>query len=380
MRARLKFWMRVTHLQYVLLFFAHFLSPFPSVMREAAAWIRSLANEDGEDAMATGRFQLDQVAIRVDLLSLLIRYNYVVELEMSEAVVSNSGLEDLFAAALRSEAMETLELNATAFDEAVFSALATLMKRSKSITQYSLICIGNDGIGMICDALTENNTVERLSIARSFLNLEGARSVSRYLKANTNTSLTQLVLALNPLGDEGVIVLVDGLRCNKSLRTLNLCRCNMADDGALALASLLEDGSPLQSLYLYDNHIEEAGLKALANALQHNRSLQFLSVISNPGVGGKSVEEAFLDALGSNVTLIFLQGVELAEVHELLLRNSEQIPAAVRRAALLLIGIRRSTDFEGMGDFAVFPKDIVRLIAQTIYATRRDPVWIQALK
>ena len=92
------------------------------------------------------------------------------------------------------------------------------------------------------------------------------------------------------------------------------------------------------------------------------------------------IEEAFIDALRTNVTLIELEGIKSSKIEALLVRNRELIPAAVRRAALLLIGIRRSTDIEGMGDFAVFPKDIVRLIAQTLWATRRDPIWIQALK
>jgi hypothetical protein len=33
-----------------------------------------------------------------------------------------------------------------------------------------------------------------------------------------------------------------------------------------------------------------------------------------------------------------------------------------------------------MGKFVVFPKDVVRLIAQAVWATRRDPVSIQALE
>ena len=98
--------------------------------------------------------------------------------------------------------------------------------------------------------------------------------------------------------------------------------------------------------------------------------------LSNAGLKGAGVEDAFIEAHQNNVTLTRLQGIESPKIASLLLRNKELIPAAVRRAAFLLIGIRRSTDFEGMGDFAVFPKDIVRLIAQTVYATRRDPIWI----
>ena len=351
-------------------------------MQEAAAWIRNLGSWDDEDPLVTGRYTFyEHVEIRVDLLLHLIRKNRVLHLKMCESHISSSGLASLFDAAMHST-MRTLDFSSFHFDEESLNALATLMKRSNTITEYNLVDneIGDDDVALICDGLAENVVVEKLDFCANEFGVEGARSLARLLKATKNKTLASLNLGLNPLENEGVVALVDGLKSNKSLRTLDLTFCGISDDGAIALASLLEHGSHLVELDLNDNEIGEAGLMALANAVKHNRNLQDLDLNFFFGGDGEGIENAFVDVFQSNVALLMLGGIESSKIETLLLRNKEQIPAAVRRAALLLIGIRRSTDFEGMGDFAVFPKDIVRLIAQTVWATRRDPVWIQALK
>jgi hypothetical protein len=58
-------------------------------------------------------------------------------------------------------------------------------------------------------------------------------------------------------------------------------------------------------------------------------------------------------------------------------RNAILIPAAVRRASLSLIAARRN--IAGAGILAIFPKEIVKMIAMEVYATRKDPIWIDAL-
>lgn len=92
-------------------------------------------------------------------------------------------------------------------------------------------------------------------------------------------------------------------------------------------------------------------------------------------------ENTITDVLeSSNVSLLYL-GICWAnlEIDELLWRNKNFVPVAVRHAALLLIGIRQSNSADGMGAFAVCPKDVVKLIAMQVWATRTDPIWIESL-
>ena len=48
--------------------------------------------------------------------------------------------------------------------------------------------------------------------------------------------------------------------------------------------------------------------------------------------------------------------------------------AAARRAALFIIARY------GEGDVAVFPRDMIRLIAKEVWKTREDPLWLDAIE
>ena len=57
-------------------------------------------------------------------------------------------------------------------------------------------------------------------------------------------------------------------------------------------------------------------------------------------------------------------------------RNNFLIPAAVRCASLYLIAARHTAD---SGSLAIFPKEIVKMIAMEVYGTRKDLKWINAV-
>ena len=49
----------------------------------------------------------------------------------------------------------------------------------------------------------------------------------------------------------------------------------------------------------------------------------------------------------------------------------------VRHIVCLLVGIRRGTNRQGMGDLQYLPKDIVLIISKYVWGTRRDPIWFE---
>ena len=177
------------------------------------------------------------------------------------------------------------------------------------------------------------------------------------------------------------------------MKFLNLSSCGFGDDAAVAFAEMLKWNTGLEILTLCDNEISSAGNLALARAVGGNRSLKRLRFGSFLKATDSSVDDAFVEMLAQNVCLTglgldyFREGEipsEFLTVNGLrykpFLHRNERITDAVRHAALLLIGICRSaTNFDGMGAFAVCPKDVVRLIAMQLWATRTDPIWIQAL-
>jgi hypothetical protein len=169
------------------------------------------------------------------------------------------------------------------------------------------------------------------------------------------------------------------------LRELDLSGCRLGDDGAVKVAAFLQVDDTVGVVYLYNNNFGPRGAKAFADALKHNKSLRYLSLNYNP-IGDVGAD-AFIDALSRNVCITKLYvynnniGPELmATIHYLTqTRNAILIPAATRRASLYLIAARRATPISDAGDFAIFPKEIVRLIAMAVWATRKDPKWIEAV-
>jgi hypothetical protein len=105
------------------------------------------------------------------------------------------------------------------------------------------------------------------------------------------------------------------------------------------------------------NQIEDDGADSLIDALNHNVCLTELYVKRNN------------IAPESTATIDYL--VET--------RNAVLIPAAVRRASLYLIAARRATPVADSGSLAIFPKEIVKMIAMAVWMTRKDPKWIEAV-
>ena len=237
-------------------------------------------------------------------------------------------------------------------------------------------------IARMCNALADK-PLECLDLGKNMISSEGAAILGRFV--GTHTILNTLVL-LELFDGEGLKAFQPGLENSPCLQKLTMQYCEVKSHSLAAMAEYLKM-SRWKELRLVEIICESPVFFIFAEALKESRTLEILTLQlsdmeRHPYSFGADEEAAFIDALSHNVTLteLIINGGRNATIGNLLLRNKNLIPAVVRRAALFLIGIRRSTNDEGMGDFAVFPKDVVRLLAQAVWATRRDPVWIQALE
>ena len=175
------------------------------------------------------------------------------------------------------------------------------------------------------------------------------------------------------------------LAFNGGLTMLDLDRCNLKDEGATIAADFLRTNTTARTAFFRGNQIGPLGSMEIAEAMKHNRTLWGLFLKNNQI--GKEGADALIEALRHNVVLR-LVNVEknlISKSSENIIRyltqsrNQILIPSAVRSAALGLIAIRRWSDFDEMGDLAIFPKEIVKMISMQVWATRKDPIWIQAL-
>ena len=168
--------------------------------------------------------------------------------------------------------------------------------------------------------------------------------------------LIKLDLNCCHIGDPGAESLAEFFKGDATVKNAVLWGCNIGPRGAEAIADALKHNDTLCILHLPQNDFGDEGAHALIDALSHNVAMKKLSVTFGTGMADES--RATIDHLSQT-------------------RNEILIPAAVQKISFLLIAARCSPI--GAGDFSVFPKEIVKMIAMQVWATRKDPIWIQAL-
>ena len=165
------------------------------------------------------------------------------------------------------------------------------------------------------------------------------------------------------------------------LAELDLNRCHIGDDGAEIVADFLKHDETVRLVRLWSCNIGPRGAKAIAESLKHNQTVEEMFLNGNQ-IGDEGAE-AIIEALNSNVCMKWLDTGRVAPKFEVTLqhlirtRNEILIPTAVCRASLSLIAARRNIADAGI--LAIFPKEIVRMIAMEVWATRNEPIWLNAL-
>ena len=167
------------------------------------------------------------------------------------------------------------------------------------------------------------------------------------------------------------------------LTLLYLEGCRLGDAGAETVAAFLRKDETVKKVWLKSCKIGLRGLEAIAEAVKHNKTVEIINLCHNH-FGSKGAL-LIIDALSTNACIQRLPVFgcsftpESVATIEFLTesRNKVIIPAAVRRTSLLLIAARRT--LAGAGILAIFPKEIVKMIAMEVWATRKDPKWTWVL-
>ena len=164
------------------------------------------------------------------------------------------------------------------------------------------------------------------------------------------------------------------------LTTINFNACSIGVDGAEIVADFLKHDETVKMVYLGYCKIGPRGAKAIAESLKHNQTVEEMSLFRNE-IGDEGAE-ALIEALNCNVCMKWFHFRIAQKFQETIMyltqtRNTILIPAAVRHASLSLIAARRN--IADAGNLAVFQKEIVKMIAMEVWATRKEPIWINAL-
>ena len=177
-----------------------------------------------------------------------------------------------------------------------------------------------------------------------------------------------VLLAFRSADDE---TLVPALLSGEPIQSLNLSWCDLNDD-ADVVADFVCTRRDLVQVDLNGNKIGLRSAIAIAKAVRC--SVRRLSLLNN--CVGNEGAAALMEALDSNPSMDSLSlGCRLdncifseacARIEALENCNRTLIPGAVRDICLSMMGIRNGSNHGGMGSLAIFPKEIVKIIAMEV--------------
>lgn len=160
-----------------------------------------------------------------------------------------------------------------------WSELAFLLQLCPELQVLNLDAQGlnAEGLRMLLPVLPLFTTV---SLGQNPLGPEGAAVLSLALQ-NPDCCIQRLWVVATGLGCEGLKILVEALKENRTVTDLRMAINKIGDDGAGHLAELLKTNSTLTDIRLRDNLVTDKGAELLVEALSENTTLQYLWLFDN---------------------------------------------------------------------------------------------------
>jgi Ran GTPase-activating protein (RanGAP) involved in mRNA processing and transport len=198
--------------------------------------------------------------------------------------------------------LKKLNLSSNKIGDPCGRALAMMINHT-ALTDLDLSWnqIGAAGVNSFAETLNLSKTLTNLVLSLNRIGDEGGRGLAMILR---NMALTELNLSSNRIGAVGLNSLAESLANNSTLTSLDISSNDSGDDGARALAAALYRNVTLTELRLSANNIGDNGTIALAEALHINQTLTNLSLRRNDS--GDDGARALAAALHRNRTLTSL--------------------------------------------------------------------------
>ena len=207
-----------------------------------------------------------------------------------DSILSDSHIPELDQRLRRSNSLHTLKLPNNRLTST--PALASLLEgASPTLKELDLSdnLLNDKGLQALLPSLLELHHLHTLNLSTNPLGPKGAAPLAVLLRQSTQ--LTHLVLNKNRLGRKGLKTLAPSLAANKTLRHLVIGHNDLQDSGARVLAPLLdpeESDCRWETLDVTFNKIGPNGLQNMVGAVLsgNNRSLQRL-VLDMNRIGGE---------------------------------------------------------------------------------------------
>uniref|UniRef100_K3WIX3 Uncharacterized protein n=1 Tax=Globisporangium ultimum (strain ATCC 200006 / CBS 805.95 / DAOM BR144) TaxID=431595 RepID=K3WIX3_GLOUD len=273
------------------------------------ATLQTLDLEHNAIGIAGGSAMVECIAANASLTCLNLSWNNI----------GNDGAAD-FGRALRSnKSLLRLDMRGNHLGVVGILAISDGLRGNACLQElylrWNVIC--PRGAEALADALLANKTLQLLDIEHHTMGSASALAFARMLTTNTrlqelnmkgddaisdgdahgigpeaaeriavaltetNTSLTNLNMAQNQIGKDGVVWFSNVLKFNRTLRVLDLSLSGMDSKIAIRFFECLTMNHTLVKLNLAHNRISNEGMMACIRALEINRVLQDLNLTDN---------------------------------------------------------------------------------------------------
>ncbi|KAM8945377.1 leucine-rich repeat-containing protein 45 isoform 2-T2 [Pelodytes ibericus] len=176
-----------------------------------------------------------------------------------------------------------LDLSAQSLSVESCEVLGVLLQNDVTFTHVVLsdCMLNEDGVKLLLQGLRNNSVIKHMDLKGNNLRAEGAEALGKLLRHNS--SLASLTLEWNCLGmlEDAFSLFCDGLAINQTLQKLDLRNNQISHKGAEELAMTLKRNVTLQELDLRWNNISLLGGRAMLSCMETNRSLLKLQLSGN---------------------------------------------------------------------------------------------------
>ena len=281
--------------------------------------------QDGEDGLS-------------HLCQALTTNTSLVELNFAGFALSVSGRRQGEMA----EAIKSLQVSYQAFPGHVLNSLSYFIGSSSAISKldlsYNPIQDGEDGLSLLCQALTTNTSLVMLNLSSCKLAIteKNGQALTHMLKTNeslnmfvlsrnsingrgvrylsegisSSSAISKLDLSSNPIqvGEDGLSHLCQALTTNTSLVELNLsnCKITITEENGQALSHMLKTNKTLNVFALSCNFINGRGVRYLSEGISSSSAISKLDLSGNPIQDGEDGLSHLCQALTTNTFLVEL--------------------------------------------------------------------------
>lgn len=205
------------------------------------------------------------------------------------------------------------------YTKRIYYIIVGIVFNDPTLTSIEDVKLGDKELQIIANGLLEhgpNTHLRDLDLQCCNISNAGAFAIADILQ---NTSLIEIDLFDNQIGNSGLEQISIPLRTNTTLKKIVLCSNDLTDLGMGYICDALAINTTLTTLYLSDNNITDVGISLIANMLSTNTTITCINLavndFTNVGVG------SICEALKTNTTLIcmYLQFNEIDDdgAHEI---------------------------------------------------------------